>query len=363
MISIMKKFLYISLALLCCLAYGCKKDAALTRLQTVAFGTSITASTNAVTLSKANDTTSVLTFSWPAVTYPIKASVTYTLQIDVPADTVGTAAWANATNITVGNDALSKSYKGKDLNALAISKGLATGAAGALVFRVRAYQDQYAFTKPVVVTVTPYAAAPVIPVLYIPGNYQGWSPGTAPVAAALKPKIYEGYVYMPTADNYYFKFTSSPDWDHINYGDAGGGTITEDGLAGGLVSPGPGYVQVAINLNTKTWSAVPTTWGIIGDATPGGWGGDTDMTYDPAKQVWTLTCDMSASGSFKFRANHQWVIDFGITKGEGKLAYADNPVFGYNGDLDNLSVPSSGNYTITLDLHDATNYTYTLKKN
>ncbi|OOQ56510.1 SusE domain-containing protein [Mucilaginibacter pedocola] len=358
----MKKFLYLTLAILCCVAYGCQKDKTLTRLATVSFPSSLTASTSAVTLSKANDTTSVVTFSWPAVTYPVKASVTYTLQIDVPADTVGANAWANATNITVGNDALSKAYKGKDLNNLAIAKGLATGAAGNLVFRVRAYQDQYAYTKAVTLAVTPYVAAPTIPVLYIPGAYQGWSPGTAPVAAALKPKIYEGYVYMPAADNYYFKFTSSPDWDHINYGDGGGGAITEDGLAGGLVSPGPGYIQVAINLNTKTWSAVPTTWGIIGDATPGGWGGDTDMTYDASKQVWTLTCDMLSTGSFKFRANHQWVIDFGITK-EGKLAYADNPVFGYDGSLDNLSVPSSGNYTITLDLHDPTNYTYTLKKN
>jgi hypothetical protein len=358
----MKKFLYLSLILIGCLASACKKDATITTLQSVAFPSALTASTSAVALSKANDTTSVVTFSWPAVTYPVKASVTYMLQIDVPADTVGATAWGNATNLTIGKDALSKSYKGKDLNAIAISKGLATGAAGMLVFRVRAYQDQYAFTKPVTLAVTPYAAAPTIPVLYIPGNYQGWSPGTAPVAAALKPKIYEGYVYMPTADNYYFKFTSSPDWDHINYGDNGGGAISEDGTKGGLVSPGPGYVQVSINLNTKTWSAVPTTWSILGDASPGGWSTDTQLTYDPAKQVWSVTCDMLSTGSFKFRANNQWVIDFGITK-EGKLAYADNPVYGYDGSLDNLSVPTSGNYTITLDLHDPTNYTYTLKKN
>jgi hypothetical protein len=359
----MKKFLYLSLLLVGCLVYACTKDKTLTKLATVAFPSTLTASTNAVALSKANDTTSVVMFSWPAVTYPVKASVTYTLQIDVPADTVGTAAWGNATNLTIGKDALSKSYKGKDLNALAISKGLATGAAGTLVFRVRAYQDQYAFSKPVTLAITPYAPAPTIPVLYIPGNYQGWSPGTAPVAAALKPKIYEGYVYMPAADNYYFKFTSSPDWDHINYGDAGGGSITEDGAAGGLVSPGQGYIQVSINLNTKKWSAVPTNaWSIIGDATPGGWGGDTQLTYDPAKQVWSVTCDMISTGSFKFRANNEWVIDFGVTK-EGKLAYVDNPVFGYDGSLDNITVPSNGNYTITLDLHDPTNYKYTLKKN
>jgi len=358
----MKKLTYLLILLASCFTFGCKKDATLTTLKSVAFNSTLTASQNAVVLSKANDTSSVVTFSWPAVDYPIKASVTYTLQIDVPADTVGTAAWGGATSVVVGNDVLSKSYKGTDLNNLAIAMGLPTGAAGTLVFRVQAYQDQYAYTKPVKVTVTPYEAAPVLPLLWIPGNYQGWSPGTAPAAAALKPKIYEAYVYMPVTDNYYFKFTSAQDWDHINYGDAGAGAITEDGLAGGLVSPGPGYVQVSINLNTKTWSAVPTTWSILGDASPGGWTTDTQLTYDASKQVWTVTCDMLSTGSFKFRANNAWVIDFGINA-DGKLAYADSPVFGYDGSVQNITVPSSGNYTITLDLHDPTNYNYKLKKN
>ena len=31
--------------------------------------------------------------------------------------------------------------------------------------------------------------------------------------------------------------------------------------------------------------------------------------------------------------------------------------------LNNLSVPSDGNYTITLDLHNSGNYTYILHKN
>lgn len=358
----MKKFKYLLFILVGCLAVACKKEAQITRLQPVSFTSTMTASTNAVTLTTANDTTSVVTLSWPAVTYPVKGSVSYTLQIDVPADTVGAAAWGGATSLLIGKDALSKSYNGKDLNNLAISKGLATGAEGTLVFRVMAYQDRATYSPGVAVKITPYEAKPVLPLLYVPGNYQGWSPGTAPYAAALKPNIYEAYVYMPTADNYYFKFTNAQDWNHINYGDAGAGAITEDGAAGGLVSPGPGYVQVSINLATKTWSAVPTTWGIIGDATPGGWAGDTEMTYDIAKQVWTVTCDMLSTGSFKFRANKQWAIDFGINA-DGKLTYADSPVFGYTPDLANITVPSSGNYTITLDLHDPTNYHYTLKKN
>ena len=150
--------------------------------------------------------------------------------------------------------------------------------------------------------------------------------------------------------------------DHINYGDNGSGTLTTNGLAAGMALPGPGYYELVCNPVTLTWSYTLVTWGILGDATPGGWNTDTQLTYDPAKQVWTVTCEMSSAGSFKFRANNAWSIDFGID-GNNQLQYADNPAYPYNGTLNNLTVPSSGNYTITLDLHDPNNYTYTLHKN
>ena len=52
------------------------------------------------------------------------------------------------------------------------------------------------------------------------------------------------------------------------------------------------------------------------------------MTYDEANQVWKVTADMLAGGSFKFRANNEWMIDFGVDA-NGNLVYADNPFFGY----------------------------------
>jgi hypothetical protein len=357
----MKKLIYLCILLLTCFA-ACKKDVQITKLAAVSFGSELTASNNTVTLTKANDTSSVVTFGWPSVSYPVKASVTYALQIDVPSDTVGSNAWANAKTMVIGKDVLSKSFLGKDLNALALDRGLVAANQGALVVRIQSYQDQYAYSKPLTIKVTPYQPVTLYPLLYIPGNYQGWDPTSAPTAAALKPKIYEAYVYMPVADNYYFKFTTAQDWTHINYGDGGNGTVTPNGLAGGLLAPGPGYMQVSINLNTNTWTAVPTTWSILGDASPGGWNTDTQLTYDPAKQVWSVTCDMKQNGSFKFRANNAWIIDFGIDS-EGKLTYADSPVFGNVNGINNITVPSDGNYTLTLDLHDPSNYNYKIKKN
>lgn len=354
----------ISLFILLCAGFlsSCQKDKVLTVLQPVSFGSSLSLSKSAVELSAANDTTAVVTLSWPAVSYPVKAAVTYTLQADVPSDTVGSAAWGKAVSVEIGNDVLSKSYKGKDLNNLALSMGISTGTAGNLVFRIRAYQDRPVYSKAVSLNVKTYLAQAVYPLLYVPGDYQGWSPATAPTAAALQPKIYEAYIYIPAGGTNYFKMTTARDWDHINYGDAGAGKITVDGNAGGLLAPSSGYVQVSVNLNTSTWSAVKTTWSILGDATPGGWTTDTQLIYSPATQVWTVTADMLASGSFKFRANNAWNIDFGVNA-DGKLAYADSPVYGYNAAVGNITVPSNGNYTITLDLHDPSNYNYKLKKN
>jgi hypothetical protein len=71
---------------------------------------------------------------------------------------------------------------------------------------------------------------------------------------------------------------------------------------------------------------------------------------------------MKKNGSFKFRANDQWVLDFAVD-GSGKLRYANNPFLGYTDGLLNLSVPEDGNYDITLDLHLPGNYTYILHKN
>ena len=358
----MKKHIFLLVFLCAGLFLSCKKEKELTMLEAIAFSEQLTADKTAVTLSEANDSTSVVNFSWPAVVYPIKASVSYTMEVAVPADTVGAAAWGKATSVPIGNDVLGKSFKGKDLNDLALLMGIASGATSELVFRVKAEQDRATFSRPVTLTVTPYVAQAVYPLLYIPGDYQGWSPATAPAAAALKPGIYEAYIYIPAGVTNYFKMTSAKDWNHINYGDAGEGKVSVDGNAGGLLAPAAGYIQVAVNLNSNTWSAIKTTWSILGDASPGGWDTDTQMTYDPAAQVWTVTADMVSTGSFKFRANNAWVIDFGVDE-KGKLAYANSPVYGYNSAVTNITVPSSGNYTITLDLHDASKYNFKLKKN
>ena len=198
--------------------------------------------------------------------------------------------------------------------------------------------------------------------LYVPGAYQGWKPAEAPTITRVKDSNgkYEGYVNMSGEGLQYFKFTSAPDWTHINYGNGGDGGIDTDGKAAGLTVPEGGYYELTVDLNANKWTATKTEWSIVGSATPGGWEKDTPMVYDPEKQVWTVTANLKKDGSFKFRANGEWKIDFGVDEG-GRLRYVDNPFFGYNPSIKDITAPADGTYTVTLDLHVPGEYTYSLQ--
>jgi len=366
----MRKLLYLGSALLVLLTFSCKKEGALLTVNpNTSFTATVKASADSVGLAPANDNDSVLTISWPAVSYSSDIAVTYTLQLDVPSDTVGTKGWAKAQKFVAGGNVLNYKFAGKDLNNLLQSMNRFSTTD--LVFRVLSDVDQYNGSASAIPTI--YSAAisvlvtPYLSNLFVPGAYQGWDPSSAPILSPIPGHagIFEGYVNIPGTGNQGFKYTNAPDWNHINYGDAtgevGGGALTTDGLAGGLSVAGGGYYELSANLNNLTWQTTLTTWGIIGDATPGGWNNDTQMTYDPVKQVWTVTAVMKQAGSFKFRANNAWSIDFGIDN-SGNIQYADNPLLPYNPNLNNLTVPADGTYVITLDLHVSQKYTYSAVK-
>jgi hypothetical protein len=346
--------LFIGAILLLAVASCKKQGEMLTVNENANFSAGLQASADSVTLAPANDSSNVLTLTWPAVNYGKGVAVTYTLELDVPGDTAGESGWSKAVSYAAGADVLTWSFMGQDLNNELQTLGLYGPTP--LVFRVLGNVTQYngsastiptSYSSVTTVVVTPYTTN-----LYVPSAYQGWNPATAPTIGPAPgyPGIFEGYVNIAGSGAQQFKFTNSPDWNHTNYGDSTGNLMTTNGNAGGMTVPNGAYYELSANLNTNTWS-------IIGDATPGGWNTDTQMSYNPTTQVWTVTAAMLSAGSYKFRANDAWVIDFGIDN-SGNLQYADNPLFTYNPNLNNLTVPANGTYLITLDLHIAGKYTY-----
>jgi hypothetical protein len=194
--------------------------------------------------------------------------------------------------------------------------------------------------------------------LWLPGGYQGWSPATAPIIYAISSSVYEGYVYVNSGTG--FKFTSAPDWDHINYGDAGtAGALTTDGLANGLSIGVAGYYKLKADTKNLTYDIVlVNTWGMIGTATAGAWDTSTPMTYDLTNNVWKATINL-VPGALKFRANNDW----GLNYGPASIADLKGTLIQTN---DAINVTEAGSYTVTLDFSRSKapyQYIYSVLKN
>ena len=134
-----------------------------------------------------------------------------------------------------------------------------------------------------------------------------------------------------------------------------GGNLAETTVdfAAGALTPGAYTVSVTAtdsNGNSATEEAEFsmfqgfTTIGIIGDATPGGWGADTDMT-DVGDGVYEITIALQAL-SAKFRADDAWDVAWGSTdfpSGIGDVT----------GGSPNIPIPEAATYKVTFDTKDA----------
>jgi hypothetical protein len=143
---------------------------------------------------------------------------------------------------------------------------------------------------------------------------------------------WRGVMHLTAAE---IKFRANHDWG-LNYGsDAADGTLT----AGGANIPIAVEADYAIVLDLSTpneYTYAVNRWGIIGDATPGGWDSDQNMTWDEVNQVFTVTLDLTA-GTFKFRANDDWGLNYG------------GNIDSLSEGGDNIPIDEAGNYTITFD--------------
>lgn len=186
------------------------------------------------------------------------------------------------------------------------------------------------------------------PVIYVPGAYQGWNPESAnQLSSRNNDNTYEGYIYFADAGSE-FKFTLGPNWDN-NFGDDGAnGTLDQNGA--NLSVPEAGFYKINVDLNALTYSLLKTTWGLIGSATPGGWGSDQDMTYDPAEGAWRIQLDLVA-GEIKFRANDDWGLNYGDDGANALLGEG----------AANIAIPSAGTYLIKLFLKKP-DYTYSIER-
>ncbi len=156
-----------------------------------------------------------------------------------------------------------------------------------------------------------------------------------------------------------FKFLQVKDWPGDRGSEPGTRTVTGETVSGSLAQEGEenanvetqGFYRINLNFVDGNYTVTPSTWGLIGSATPNGWGDpDTDLTY-VSGYTWSVTVNL-VPGEMKFRENDGWDVNFGDNNADGSLEKGGA----------NIAIAEAGNYTVNLNL-DPAGYSYTLVKN
>ncbi len=200
-----------------------------------------------------------------------------------------------------------------------------------------------------------------VPVYYLVGGSAspGWDPtqGIKFSAQSIGGKtIYELYGYYTLDGSGLKVLPTNINWDGgFGISATVPGLLSTAGDAANIPVPADGFYRLRIDmtdLTAPTYTLVNSNWGIIGDATAGGWDASTDMTVSATKGNYecTIIATLTSGGSFKFRENNAWDVNLGEDTGSN-LKY----------DGDNIAVATSGTYLIKLEL-TPTGYTYSIAK-
>jgi len=320
-------------------------------------------------------------FVWNEVDFGVQTPVNYEIQGAATESfesfsVIGVGTQTNLP-VTVGNMLSLAREAGLDNDPLTPEPNT-----GMIYFRVRAYVGADAgnvveqFSDVLAISVTlPEAEEEEeiqLPQIFVVGNFLSaggygadWTPAdAAPLAASAEGNTdYEGFVFL-NADAPELKFLPTNESFDGDYGDTGdnngdfSGTIEQEGEVNAGTPDGTGgYYLINVDTEALTYGMTKTSWGIIGNATPTGWDSDTDMVYDPATKIWSLTLDLTEqeapNNGIKFRANDSWDINIGDDDADGTMEFGGQ----------NIGIPEDGNYTITLDLSNPRQYKYSISKN
>ena len=256
---------------------------------------------------------------------------------------------------------LKKVFNTAELNKLLIGKGLVAGVATDVEIQVESLLGVSTKLKSSILAlrVTPYVDKLDLSSpwgLVGDATSGGWNGPDQPMYRTST--AHELVCYVSVLDGQ-VKFRRYNDWG-TNLGSSG--TVEPDpAQTGGLAPNGKnigvkkGMYKFAIDTIALKYTITPVSWGLVGDATTGGWAGpDMPMRYDPTVDLWRAEVKLAA-GAVKFRLNNDWGTNYGAT---GTVEPA--PI-GTGGDLapggKNFGV-TAGTYLVTLDLKKL-KYTFT----
>jgi hypothetical protein len=326
--------------------FGCKKDETKAVANTSASaGAQLTASQSTLVLTRANQTQTAVTFNLTKPNFGFDAAPTNILQIAKK----GTN-FVNAKEVTIDAKGTSKTYTVLDFNALMLSMGLATGVQSDVDARIVSKLSENVapvFSNIVSLKVTPYA---LISYLYTVGDFQGWNINNVDsLVSATSNGIYTGIIDYRNSGSKAFLIVTAKSFNN-KYADAGPGKIQFNN-GGDLIAPNNFQYRVTADINLLTISYVRDSWGVIGDATPTGWGGDTKMKYNNGTRKWSITINLEGGKFIKFRQNDDWSLpNYGSKNNNGTLDTQND---------NNIPITITGSYRLEADF---SNLTYSVVK-
>lgn len=298
--------------------------------------TTLSVSASSITLSEDTADDTALTLSWNAPNFGFQAAPTYSIKFSTPGGGAETVASTTATQ---------KTYTTRALNSLLLGLGYEADAQANVIVTIHATlgeqpEAQIANSN---LDVTLYSIVLDLNTdwgVVGSGTPNGWNGPDVPFYQVQgNPNALVSYITLVDGE---IKFRTNNDWT-VNLGDNGAdGTLEQDGAN---ISVTAGNYRITLTLdggNPSTYVIEPFSWGIIGDATPGGWGADFDMEYDPSTDTFKAI-GILGDGFIKFRKNDDWAENLGDNGADGILDPGG----------DNIAV-TAGNYIITLNLRENT---------
>ncbi|MGR3853883.1 SusE domain-containing protein [Chryseobacterium indologenes] len=352
---------------------SCEKDEDQAVINETSAG-KISADKSAIVLNELNANDAVISFTWTKPTFNIAVVPNQKVEFGMKGD-----GFKKSAAIDFSNDMTSGSATHAAMNAAMFAIGAVPDVVNDIEVRLKTSVGSAAFYSNVIaLKVTPYTPNPdlVYPKINVPGAYAGaagyanWTPSNSPnLFSPEKNDKYRGFIFIKDAsgDNGKYKFAINQDWPG-NKGDDGTNTgkLKVDGSD--IVPAAAGTYYIKVDWAANTYSSVLANFGVIGDATPTGWGSDTDFVYNPATKTYVInSIALSNTGVFKFRANDDWAIKFQpkdaeqtLVSGTGVQSYlsSEGTVTGDPG----YKVSQAGNYKIELDLHNSAYYKLTVTK-
>lgn len=341
------KLLFFGLALV--LAWSsCKKEEEQIILSPNAklVATMTPASPATLTLLKDSANKEVLTLAWTQPDFGFQAAATYSILIDKKGNN-----FQKPKTVSVGSD-LKKIFKAAELNGIMAELGYTAGSTNEVDITIECLIGAATVLRANIfgAKITSYADILDLSSRWgVVGDATsgGWNGPDLPMYKTSTANQLVAYVTLAAGQ---IKFRRDNAWT-VNLGSAR--SVEPDTLPTGSLSAGgknigvkAGAYRILIDTVANTYEITKFTWGLVGDATPGGWNGpDLALEYDPTADVFRGFVTLTA-GQIKFRLNNDWGTNLGATGSVEPAPIAASGSLVANGK--NFGV-TAGKYLVTLD--------------